>query len=74
MLHGYNALCVFCFDLTVSDCALSQGKCVYCPFSQTSFKQPLKMSSPGPSCIQRVDNFIHWIGHYPVDKICARFS
>ena len=24
--------------------------------------------------VQRVDNFIHWIGRYPADEMCARFS
>ena len=24
--------------------------------------------------VQRADNFIHWIGRYPADKMCARFS
>ena len=24
--------------------------------------------------VQRVDNFIHWIGRHPADKMCARFS
>ena len=24
--------------------------------------------------VQRADNFIHWIGRYPADEMCARFS